>query len=203
MKILLVALLVGYSFAAAGDWDNCEDCVSQGYEWCSDACGETDCSGPSSYYYCTGSTEDSTCASAIYDLSYVWLWFTEYGEKEEAEPIVMTVSGGYYCMFDLWCNPTSVDAVDDETPTCTGVLDTLCSDCTAYWSAGTDNYVEPEMTEMMEGDEFEWTSTQYYAYIYVFNHGTTDGEASASGKNAQTMFMGMFALIATMLYLAF
>lgn len=202
MKILLVALLVGYSFAAAGDYDNCWDCVSMGYEWCSSACGETDCSGPSSYYYCSGFNEDSTCASAAYDLSYDWLWFTEYGEKEEAEPIALTVSGGYYCMFDLWCNPTGED-VEDDTPTCTASLETLCDDCTAYYSVGSDNYVEPEMTELMAGDEFEWTSTDYYAYIYVFNNGASDGEATATGKNAQTMFMGFFALLATMLYLAF
>ena len=84
-------------------------------------------------------------------------------------------------------------------------MDAVCSDCYAYWYATTISsyWYEAEAMSVADGESWTWLNSQYYAYMYGFNAGSASGDIVVSYQSAQTMFMGVFGLLATLLYFAF
>ena len=199
MKILLLALLVAYGTCDGHDTSYCWECVSDGYYWCSSACATTDCS--STYYdftYCTDTDDDTTCQSTANSASTSYLSYYEYGNEAMGDNAEQTfsVAAGMYCYATFYNGLSATD--DDPDPVACAMLGGICSDCKAYWSTDYDG--DEDMTEMMEGD---MVMVEWYLYIIVFNYGSSSGDFTVTGQNAQTVLMSCFALLASLLFYAF
>ena len=124
---------------------------------------------------------------------------------EEADPVEMTVAGGSYCLFYFWCRP-QVSVVDEDAeanPTCTGELVSLCENCKAFWSLTVSPQNDDDLNEFAIGETFQWKADDFYAYVYIFNGGTTSGKASVTGMNAylQRISLLVIASLATLFLL--
>ena len=196
MKIILFAALVALAMTASSDWSTCWECVVNGFEW------NTDCQD-----YDTGSgyTTLSYCDIDWTSTSFYGVVISYYGEVEGQEPITMTLGANEYDYSYFTCYPYQDDGTTEDDATCTITMDAVCSDCYAYWYATTssDYWYEADAMSVADGETWCWLNSQYYAYMYGFNAGSASGDIVVSYQSAQTMFMGVFGLLATLLYFAF